>query len=1058
MMKSFIRLTALVMLFLAVGISMSTAQEVTFSAFAPGVPTANRSDNGGFAWGDLNGDGVLDVMVPPNNIMINNNAEVFRQDLTRIGTIPTAGTTTPIMLADFNGDGRLDLFTTNGNSYANGGLFIDSAGVLFKRPDQLGDLTTAGNSFSNFAGATAADIDHSGYLSVAWAGADPSNKTTGSGNPSANGGGWWLLKGSATGFTHIGKGAASGNLGIDTNLTYESWNPFFLDAKVDGYPDLMGISLRNAFEKVNKTTLSGNRKGCVQFVNDGTGKFIIPDATTLGRTIYSLDSVKSSYFGYDSLIYAGVRPDSGVIVDDTVRHFEAIANTHGDFNNDGIEDIIFLSNSAVNFDAFYRSLNTVIIYGKGDGTYTWKWNGTNVVAANGLYQQGGVRGMDLGDYNNDGYLDVLYSWNFNQCKLYRNNGDGSFTDVSTTDNVTISGTRAAGFADYNGDGFLDLYSYTGGSSNLHKSSGNSNHWVGFKPQANGMNSSAIGAKFFVYTQFGTMKQMHVVSAEAGAQGAGHLWLNFGVGTSTAIDSLVVKWPDGTSQSFNGATIAVDKYTTVKQGSVIPAVAALSTPVDAASGQTPALDLSWAAATGALKYQVQVGLDNTFAKLISIDNANVSGTSLSVVLGNGTTYYWRVRGINAGFVGAWSTVRSFTTAAGAPSVPAIVSPADVAVNQPNPIKLIVNTAAGASMYNWQVSTSNTFSTFAVDDTTADTTRSVTLEPGMTYYWKVRGVNQGAASAFTTARSFTLTTLPAAPALAYPASDQKSMRKDTLWLKWRSVANASSYECDLSTNSAFSSYLKPYIGDRTVTDTTFKIVGLNNITKYFWRVRAVVNSGKGSYSVVDSFTTIVPVPGAPTIVSPNIAEDVNRLTKFIWKPILYAEKYHLQVSLTNTYAALVVDTTVKGGINDTTCLLTSPLASETAYFWRVAAIDTMGQGAWSGNGSFTTGIKNDVKAYNVIPKAFTLEQNYPNPFNPSTTIRYDLAKASSVKLVVYDILGRVVANLVNENQAANSYKVDWNASQLSSGIYFYRIDARNQDGSMNFTSVKKLILMK
>ena len=95
---------------------------------------------------------------------------------------------------------------------------------------------------------------------------------------------------------------------------------------------------------------------------------------------------------------------------------------------------------------------------------------------------------------------------------------------------------------------------------------------------------------------------------------------------------------------------------------------------------------------------------------------------------------------------------------------------------------------------------------------------------------------------------------------------------------------------------------------------------------------------------------------------------------------------------------------------------------------------------------------------IPQVYSLEQNYPNPFNPSTTIQYSLPLASHVKLSIYDVLGRVIMNLVDDVQSASYYKVQWNASNLSSGIYFYRLDARSQDGSKDFTSVKKLMLLK
>jgi hypothetical protein len=90
--------------------------------------------------------------------------------------------------------------------------------------------------------------------------------------------------------------------------------------------------------------------------------------------------------------------------------------------------------------------------------------------------------------------------------------------------------------------------------------------------------------------------------------------------------------------------------------------------------------------------------------------------------------------------------------------------------------------------------------------------------------------------------------------------------------------------------------------------------------------------------------------------------------------------------------------------------------------------------------------------TAPKTFLLEQNYPNPFNPSTTIRYQLPVASEVKLEVYDVLGKKIATLVNERQSAGAYQVVWNASGLSSGTYFYRLQAGT------FVETKKMIMVK
>ena len=94
--------------------------------------------------------------------------------------------------------------------------------------------------------------------------------------------------------------------------------------------------------------------------------------------------------------------------------------------------------------------------------------------------------------------------------------------------------------------------------------------------------------------------------------------------------------------------------------------------------------------------------------------------------------------------------------------------------------------------------------------------------------------------------------------------------------------------------------------------------------------------------------------------------------------------------------------------------------------------------------------------VIPKKFEIFQNYPNPFNPTTTIKYSVPigvnSHSPLQLKVYDILGREIAALVNETKAPGNYEINFNASNLASGVYFYRLQA----GS--FIQVKKMILMK
>ncbi|MFC2119790.1 T9SS type A sorting domain-containing protein [Bacteroidota bacterium] len=95
---------------------------------------------------------------------------------------------------------------------------------------------------------------------------------------------------------------------------------------------------------------------------------------------------------------------------------------------------------------------------------------------------------------------------------------------------------------------------------------------------------------------------------------------------------------------------------------------------------------------------------------------------------------------------------------------------------------------------------------------------------------------------------------------------------------------------------------------------------------------------------------------------------------------------------------------------------------------------------------------VKTEQEIPQRFYLAQNYPNPFNPTTTIQYSIPESGTLKLTVYNALGKAVRTLVKNYKEAGTYTINFNASDLSSGIYYYRIDAGE------FTAAKKMILIK
>ena len=94
----------------------------------------------------------------------------------------------------------------------------------------------------------------------------------------------------------------------------------------------------------------------------------------------------------------------------------------------------------------------------------------------------------------------------------------------------------------------------------------------------------------------------------------------------------------------------------------------------------------------------------------------------------------------------------------------------------------------------------------------------------------------------------------------------------------------------------------------------------------------------------------------------------------------------------------------------------------------------------------------KISELVPSSFSLSQNYPNPFNPKTKIKMEIAKLGNVKLIVYDILGREVAKLVNERLKPGTYEVTFNGSKYASGVYFYKLKTDN------FSEIKKMFLIK
>ncbi|PKL83317.1 MAG: hypothetical protein CVV24_05695 [Ignavibacteriae bacterium HGW-Ignavibacteriae-3] len=247
------------------------------------------------------------------------------------------------------------------------------------------------------------------------------------------------------------------------------------------------------------------------------------------------------------------------------------------------------------------------------------------------------------------------------------------------------------------------------------------------------------------------------------------------------------------------------------------------------------------------------------------------------------------------------------------------------------------------------------------------------------------------------------------------------------------------------------------------------------KYYIRVYRY--SGYGSYKITEEFSTPSLSNDSENNDTPAKAVTIIPETKMTGHLGYYSNSYtdyddYYVFTLTSTWDSLYIRTDSEPPLDTDLYLYVSPtssIASSSTYGTKeILKYPNIPAGTYyirvwrySGQGGYAIKITNryptspltSVESEKIeIPTAFSLSQNYPNPFNPTTTIRYAIPVGSFVELKIFDLLGNEIKSLVKTQQAAGNYEVEFNASNLSSGIYFYRLKTDN------YTESKKLVLMK
>ena len=384
---------------------------------------------------------------------------------------------------------------------------------------------------------------------------------------------------------------------------------------------------------------------------------------------------------------------------------------------------------------------------------------------------------------------------------------------------------------------------------------------------------------------------------------------------------------------------------------------LVSPSNGSSGVSATPTLKWNEDEESDSYNLEVATTQDFAAPVVSETGLSDTTFASTALENGTTHFWRVRGVNTAGLGAWSTLFSFTTIPGGAQQVVLLSPSNGAQDVGFTPLLRWGKIQNAVSYTLQVSKQSNFSSTVInrDAVTSTQFQTSTLEAQTKYYWRVRASNTGSSNwsltwSFTTSRG-----IPDKVSLLSPADKSQNVTVNTI-LKWSQALNADSYQIQMSMKE--DDFTETSYEASGITGTEHQVPELIYGSVYWWRVRAVNESGSGLWSGQWGYLTERGGPDQPLIVSPLPGETgVSLEPLLVWSSVQEsagklgsAVTYHVQIATSFSFSggSIVAEETQNP---DTTFQVTG-LLPDTTYAWRVKA-STAGPINWTITSSFVTG---------------------------------------------------------------------------------------------------------
>jgi len=213
-----------------------------------------------------------------------------------------------------------------------------------------------------------------------------------------------------------------------------------------------------------------------------------------------------------------------------------------------------------------------------------------------------------------------------------------------------------------------------------------------------------------------------------------------------------------------------------------------------------------------------------------------------------------------------------------------------------------------------------------------------------------------------------------------------------------------------------------------------------------------------------------PTTPTGLQITNLGSILENPQLSWNASTGATSYNIYrcVGYLSSCSYLIIGSTSSTSFKDVDVMITSAAMATGNYFYKVKAVNSYGISGYSDPvstwGESFDKMRDEVADINnSIPRAFALESNYPNPFNPSTMIKYSLPEASSVSLVIYDLIGSEIFKWSNNREDAGYKWVAWNGkdkkgNSVPAGVYIYKLTAKSHESDQVFTQSRKMVLMK